>query len=149
MKQEKLYIDLVVEHPNLLPTYSDDGASGCDLKSKSDDVIIVAPGEYKTIWTGVKIELPYGIEAQIRSRSGLAAKYGISVLNSPGTIDASYRGEIGVILINHGKENFIVNQYDRIAQLVISTCFRCKFYMTDRLTESNRGEGGLGSTGVS
>ena len=113
-----------------------------------DDPIIIESGEWKLISTGIYIKLPAGFEAQVRPRSGLALKKGITVLNSPGTIDSDYRGEIGVILINHSKNNFIVNSGDRIAQLVIAKHESIKLKNVQSIDSSNRGTGGFGSTGT-
>ena len=98
--------------------------------------------------TGIKMDIPVGYEVQVRPRSGLAAKHGVTVLNSPGTIDSDYRGEVKVILINHGKDAFVVNSGERIAQFVISKVIQADFVLSDELSESERGEGGFGSTGV-
>ena len=113
-----------------------------------DDPIIIESGEWKLISTGIYIKLPNGFEAQVRPRSGLALKKGITVLNSPGTIDSDYRGEIGVILINHSKNEFIVNNGDRIAQLVFNKFEQIEWSNVEELNETNRGTGGFGSTGV-
>ena len=113
-----------------------------------DDPIIIESGEWKLISTGIYIKLPIGFEAQVRPRSGLALKKGITVLNSPGTIDSDYRGEIGVILINHSKNNFIVNSGDRIAQLVIAKHESINLKNVQSIDSSNRGTGGFGSTGT-
>jgi dUTP pyrophosphatase len=109
--------------------------------------LIIYPGGRALIPTGIKMALPVGFEAQVRPRSGLALKYGITVLNTPGTIDSDYRGDVGVVLINHGTEPFVVNQGDRIAQLVISQITQAQFVPVDELSETNRGAGGFGSTG--
>lgn len=138
-------INLIVEDDYLMPSYETSGASGADLKTKEDGILY--PGERKLIKTGVFIELPAGYEAQIRPRSGLALKYGITMLNSPGTIDSDYRGEIGVIVINHGNEPFEYKKGDRIAQLVISKYSKAEFIISSSLTETDRGKGGFGHTG--
>lgn len=138
-------INLIVEDDYLMPSYETSGASGADLKAKEDGILY--PGERKLIKTGVFIELPAGYEAQIRPRSGLALKYGITMLNSPGTIDSDYRGEIGVIVINHGNEPFEYKKGDRIAQLVISKYSKAEFIISSSLTETDRGKGGFGHTG--
>ena len=106
------------------------------------------PGEYRLIPTGLKIALPAGTEAQVRPRSGLAYKHGVTVLNSPGTIDADYRGDVGVILINHGKEPFVIEDGERIAQLVLARYVQLKWKPTSDLSSTERGAGGFGSTGV-
>ena len=130
-----------------LPSYQSDLAAGLDLKANLSDKIVISPMERKLIPTGLFIALPEGYEAQIRPRSGLALKHGITVLNSPGTIDSDYRGEIGVILINLSNEGFIVNSGDRIAQMVISKHEQIKWEIIESLTESQRGDKGFGSTG--
>ncbi|MBM78448.1 MAG: dUTP diphosphatase [Crocinitomicaceae bacterium] len=123
------------------------GSAGADLRAFIDESITLKPFERRLIPTGIKIELPIGYEAQIRSRSGLAYKNGISVLNSPGTIDSDYRGDIGVILINLSKENFVINNGDRIAQMVIAKHEYPVFIESTELSISERGDRGFGSTG--
>ena len=130
-----------------LPQYMTDGAAGMDLAANVTESIYLEPGEFKVIPCGIKIELPFGFEAQVRPRSGLAAKYGITVLNSPGTIDSDYRGEIKVILINHGKEKFEIKRGDRIAQLIISRVERAVI-VQEQLSITDRGENGFGHTGI-
>jgi dUTP pyrophosphatase len=120
-----------------------------DLRAAISDSISVAPGERKLIPTGIRIALPLGTEAQIRPRSGLAIRHGISMVNAPGTIDSDYRGEIQVILINHGQENFEINRGDRIAQMVIAPVLRTEWKQVDSLDDTDRGEGGFGHTGSS
>ncbi|ADQ40905.1 deoxyuridine 5'-triphosphate nucleotidohydrolase Dut [Caldicellulosiruptor acetigenus I77R1B] len=132
-----------------LPTYISSGAAGMDLFACVEEEEIINPGEIKLIRTGLYIELPEGYEAQVRPRSGLALKHGITVLNSPGTIDSDYRGEIGVILINLGKEPFVVKRGDRIAQMVISKFERVeKIEETEELSTTSRADRGFGSSGV-
>ena len=138
-------INIIAEEDCLIPSYETAGASGADLKSKEDGIL--NSGERRLVKTGVFIELPAGYEAQVRPRSGLALKHGITMLNSPGTIDSDYRGEIGVIMINHGSEPFVYKKGDRIAQLVISKYSRVEFKNTLSLTETVRGAGGFGHTG--
>ncbi len=130
-----------------LPSYQSALAAGLDLRANLSDKIVISPMERKLIPTGLFIALPQGYEAQIRPRSGLAIKYGITVLNSPGTIDSDYRGEIGIILINLSNERFVVNSGDRIAQMVISKHEQIKWEVIESLPKSNRGEKGFGSTG--
>ena len=132
-----------------LPAYQSAHAAGLDLLAAvpEDAPVVLAPGKYALIPTGLTIALPPGYEAQVRPRSGLAAKHGITVLNSPGTIDADYRGEIGVILINHGEAPFAVARGDRIAQLIVAPVTRLAWAESDRLPESARGPKGFGSTG--
>ncbi|OUZ38755.1 deoxyuridine 5'-triphosphate nucleotidohydrolase [Solibacillus kalamii] len=134
-------------HPNaVLPKQAREGDAGMDLSAVEERVLL--PGEYGLIKTGLQIELPEGTEAQVRPRSGLALKHGITVLNSPGTIDAGYRGEIGVILINHGKEPFTIEKGMRIAQLVIQYVLQVFIEETDKLSDTERGDKGFGSSGV-
>ena len=130
-----------------LPTYATAASAGMDLRAALEESISLAPMERKIIPTGMSIALPEGHEAQVRPRSGLAVKHGITVLNSPGTIDADYRGEIGVILINLSNEVFTVAPEDRIAQLVIAQYTQIVWEPTQTLEESERGSGGFGSTG--
>ena len=131
-----------------LPAYATEHSAGLDLQAAIEQNIIVAPGERKLIPTGLSIALPDGYEAQIRPRSGLALKNGISLVNSPGTIDADYRGEIGVILINHGDQPFTIECGMRIAQMVIAPYTRAQFSEVLELPTSARGTGGFGSTGT-
>lgn len=133
-------------HP--LPAYETLASAGMDLRAALEAPVSIHPGQRLLIPTGLFIELPVGFEAQIRPRSGLAAKHGITVLNTPGTIDADYRGEIKVILINHGQEAFIINNGERIAQMVIARHERVEWNETDTLEETLRGTGGFGSTGT-
>ncbi len=132
-------------HPN--PKLETIGSAGADLRAFINEPIVLRPLERCLIPTGIKIELPIGYEAQVRSRSGLAFKNGVSVLNSPGTIDSDYRGDVGVILVNLSNENFIVNNGDRIAQMVIAKHEFPLFINSEELGNSERGEGGFGSTG--
>lgn len=130
-----------------LPTYATKAAAGVDLKAALEDPIVLEPLERKIIGTGLKIALPEGYEAQVRPRSGLAAKQGISVLNAPGTIDADYRGEIGVILVNLSNKAVTIEPGDRIAQLVFAKFEQVQWKSTDKLSTTERGIGGFGSTG--
>lgn len=130
-----------------LPKYQSDHAVGFDLHAANDELITIQPGHSALIPTGLKLALPKGYEAQIRPRSGLALKKQISIVNTPGTVDPDYRGEVGVILINHGQKDFTVNFKDRIAQMIINKVTRAKFISVDKLDETARGEGGFGSTG--
>lgn len=132
-------------HP--LPDYSTPYSAGMDLRANLDEPVVLKPLERGLIPTGLFIELPEGYEAQIRPRSGLAIKKGISVVNIPGTIDADYRGEIGVILINLSNESFVVNDGERICQMVINRVEKAQWVEVDVLQESERGEGGFGHTG--
>ncbi len=130
-----------------LPSYETSGSAGMDLRAAIEGTIIVAPGKRELIPTGIRIALPEGTEAQVRPRSGLAIRSGISMVNSPGTIDADYRGEIQVILINHGHEDFSIERGDRIAQLVIAPVLRAEWEHVDTLDDTERGDGGFGHTG--
>jgi dUTP pyrophosphatase len=130
-----------------LPAYATDHAAGLDLLAAVADRVEIAPGGRWLVPTGIAIALPAGYEAQIRPRSGLALKHGVTLLNSPGTVDADYRGEIGVILINHGETPFIVARGDRIAQLIIAPVSRLAWQEVVTLPTSARGTGGFGSTG--
>ena len=131
-----------------LPHYETIASAGMDLRASISKPRTLKPLERTIVGTGLFIELPIGYEAQVRPRSGLAAKKGITVLNAPGTIDADYRGEIGVILVNLSNEDFTVNNGERIAQLVIAKHDRANWIEVDQLSETDRGEGGFGSTGV-
>tara|TARA_B100000575_G_C22993954_1_gene573006 strand:- start:313 stop:759 length:447 start_codon:yes stop_codon:yes gene_type:complete len=131
-----------------LPKYSTALSAGMDVRAKLDTTVILQPGAYQLISTGLFVALPAGTELQIRPRSGLALKYGITVLNAPGTIDADYRGEIGVILINHSAQPFTIKNGERIAQLVLARHERIAWTETENLPESQRGTGGFGSTGI-
>ncbi|MEH7236273.1 dUTP diphosphatase [Bacillus sp. JJ1562] len=129
-----------------LPLQANPGDAGLDLYSAEEKLI--KPGEADLIKTGIKIELPPGTEAQVRPRSGLALKHSVTVLNSPGTIDEGYRGEIAVILINHGKEDFVVEKHMRIAQMVVAEVAQVNLLQVEEVTASKRGEGGFGSSGT-
>jgi dUTP pyrophosphatase len=130
------------------PIYQTAGSAGCDLVANNEERVSIAPQGWEIIPTGLFLEMPKGFEAQIRSRSGLAAKHGVMVLNEPGTIDNDYRGEIKVILKNTGHDEFIVKKGDRIAQLVFSPIFRAEFRKSDSLSDTTRAAGGFGSTGT-
>ncbi len=134
--------------PESVPQYQSEGASGADLKARLDRDVVLAPGSRALIPTGLRLQIPRGLEAQVRPRSGLAARHGISVLNSPGTIDSDYRGEVQVILVNLGQEEFRVRSGDRIAQIVFSPVVRVAFRREASVDETARGSGGFGSTGV-
>jgi dUTP pyrophosphatase len=133
---------------DLLPEYKTIGAVGADLKADLKQTIILKPGQRRLIPTGVRVEIPRGFEAQVRPRSGLAVEHGVTALNSPGTIDSDYRGEIKVILINLGEEDFMVKAGDRIAQLVFAPVVKAHFKTIDQLENSERNDGGFGSTGI-
>ena len=129
----------------ILPQYAHPGDAGLDLFSSQS--VEIGPGSYALVKTGISIELPANTEAQVRPRSGLALKHGISVLNTPGTIDEGYRGEVGVILVNHGREKFIVEKGSKIAQMVINPVLRVEVKEVMDLSDTKRGSGGFGSTG--
>jgi len=130
-----------------LPAYQTEDASGLDLYAAIGDPILIQPGEIKLIPTGIMLSIPSGYEGQIRPRSGIALKYGITVLNTPGTIDADYRGEVNIILINMGKQTFRINSGDRIAQLVFNRVIKAEFELAEELDETWRNDGGFGHTG--
>jgi len=131
-----------------LPAYMTDDAAGCDLFAAVQDDVVLERGERALIPAGFSIALPRGVEAQVRPRSGLALRHGVTCLNSPGTIDADYRGPVGVILVNHGHEPFTVRRGDRIAQMVIARVERASLYAVDELDATTRAAGGFGSTGA-
>ena len=131
-----------------LPSYATPDSAGVDLLAAVPDAVVLAPGERRLIPTGIAIALPPGTEAQVRPRSGLALRHGITLVNTPGTIDADYRGEIGVILINHGEEPFAIDRGMRIAQMVVAPVLQLDWEEAEELDASERGAGGFGSTGV-
>ena len=131
-----------------LPKYMTERASGMDLMAAVKEDTVLKPGEIKLVSTGVKIAIPSGYEGQVRPRSGLALKHGISIVNSPGTIDADYRGEVGVILVNLGKKDFLIHRGDRIAQLIINEVARADLVYVDKLAKTSRNAGGFGHTGL-
>ena len=141
-------VKVVNKSKHKLPQYSTQASAGMDIRANLEKPITLRPFERKIIKTGVYIQLPTGYEAQIRPRSGLALKKGITVLNSPGTIDADYRGEIGVILVNLSSENFVIEDGERIAQMVIAKHEQAEWIESEALEESQRGSGGFGSTGT-
>ena len=141
-------VKIVNKSKHNLPEYKTKYSAGLDLRANLDNEILLKPLERKLIPTGLFIELPEGYEAQIRPRSGLALKHGISVLNTPGTIDADYRGEIGVILVNLSNEEFIVKDGERICQMIINKHETISFKVVELLNDSERGAGGFGHTGV-
>ena len=130
-----------------IPQYQSEQAAGCDLCAFLDKDVVIRPQEYYTIPTGIRVEIPDGYEAQVRPRSGLATDYGIGILNTPGTIDADYRGEIRVILFNFGKKPFRIKNRDRIAQLVFNKIERASFKLVEHLKTTKRQDGGFGHTG--
>ena len=131
-----------------LPAYASEGAAGADLLAAIAEPVILKPGERAAIPSGIAIALPQGFEAQVRPRSGLALNHGVTVLNAPGTVDADYRGEIKVILVNHGSTSFVVERGMRIAQIVVARIESARWRMSDALPGSERGAGGFGSTGT-
>ncbi|WP_299619061.1 dUTP diphosphatase [uncultured Tenacibaculum sp.] len=141
-------VEIINKSKHQIPTYETEGSAGMDLRANLNEPVILKPLERAIIKTGLFIALPQGYEAQVRPRSGLAAKKGITVLNSPGTVDADYRGEIGVILVNLSNDEFTVNDGERIAQLVIAKHERVNWQEVSVLDETERGAGGFGSTGV-
>ena len=144
----KVNIKIINKSNHDLPNYETEASAGMDLRASLSESRTLKPLERSIVGTGLFIELPIGYEAQVRPRSGLAAKKGITVLNAPGTIDADYRGEIGVILVNLSNEEFVINNGERIAQLVIAKHERADWIHVEELTQTTRGEGGFGSTGV-
>jgi dUTP pyrophosphatase len=144
---QKLVVKIINESNNPLPQYQTSQSAGMDLHANLSETIMLHPGERKLIPTGLFMELPEGYEAQVRPRSGLALKHGITVLNSPGTIDADYRGEIQVLLINHSQVDFIINHGERIAQMVIAKHEQVKWIENEVLNNTERGAGGYGSSG--
>lgn len=148
MGKLKVYIEQTKEGKDLpLPKYMSEQAAGMDLYACTEDVEIIKKHEIKLIPTGLKIALPSGYEAQIRPRSGLALKHGITLVNTPGTIDADYRGEIKIIMINLGHDDFEIKRGDRIAQMVINKIEQISWELTEELVKSSRGDGGFGHTG--
>lgn len=141
-------IEIINNSKHALPKYETSLSAGVDLRANLDESITLKPLERGLVKTGLFMAIPAGYEAQVRPRSGLAFKKGITVLNSPGTIDADYRGEIGVILVNLSAEDFVVEDGERIAQLVVAKCEQAEFAETQELSETERGAGGFGSTGV-
>ena len=131
-----------------LPAYASEGSSGMDIRAYVKDPVLLKPGEIKFLPTGLAISLPSGYEAQVRPRSGLALHHGIGMVNSPGTIDSDYRGEIGIILINWGDKPFLIERGDRIAQMIISKVYRADLVIVDDLDDTCRGPGGFGHTGI-
>jgi dUTP pyrophosphatase len=143
-----MQIKIINKSAHSLPHYETLASAGMDLRANLSESRTLKPLERSIVGTGLFIELPIGYEAQVRPRSGLAAKKGITVLNAPGTIDADYRGEIGVILVNLSNEDFVINNGERIAQMVIAKHERAEWVLVEDLSETDRGEGGFGSTGV-
>lgn len=145
---QKIQLRIIVDDNDLVPLYGSELAAGADLRSGSSEDLIIQPGQTLLVPTGIKMEIPDGFEVQIRPRSGLAFKHQITVLNTPGTIDADYRGEVKVLLINHGKEAFTISYGMRIAQMVLAPAYQAEFQIETTLATSARGEGGFGHTGT-
>ena len=141
-------VKVINQSKHALPAYETKASAGLDVRANIDASIELKPMERTLVKTGLFMEIPEGYECQVRSRSGLALKKGISVLNAPGTVDADYRGEVGVILINLSNETFVIEDGERIAQLVFAKVKQAKWKVAETLTETDRGEGGFGSTGV-
>ena len=148
MRKVTMQIKIINKSAHALPHYETIASAGMDLRANIEESIILKPLERTIVPTGLFLELPIGIEAQVRPRSGLAIKKGVTVLNAPGTVDADYRGEVGVILVNLSSEEFTIENGERIAQLVIAKHERAEWLEVETLSKTDRGEGGFGSTGV-
>ena len=146
VREQEMVVKIVNKSNNPLPEFKTSGSAGMDICANVDEWIL-KPGDRDAIPTGVYLEVPIGYECQVRPRSGLAYQHGVTVLNSPGTIDSDYRGEVKIILINHGSEDFKISGGDRIAQLVFNKIEQPEFDVVEELTSTDRGEGGFGSTG--
>ncbi|HSX04369.1 MAG TPA: dUTP diphosphatase [Rhabdochlamydiaceae bacterium] len=145
---QKKEVLLTIKDPSFLPTYGSELASGADVRAYIEQDLILEPGATLLIPTGIHFAIPEGYEIQVRPRSGLALKHGITILNTPGTIDADYRGELGLILINHGKKSFTINRGMRLAQIVLAPVVQAEFLIVESLEATTRGEGGFGHTGT-
>lgn len=141
-------LKIINKSKNENPSYATNGASGMDLRANLDEDLVIRSGEIELVPTGIFMEIPEGYEGQVRARSGLALKYGISLPNGIGTIDSDYRGELKVILINHGKEDFVIKNGDRIAQIVFIKYEKAELEIVDSLENTERSTGGFGSTGI-
>ncbi len=148
MEENKILVPIVLEEGATIPTYSSAHAAGADVRAATEEDIVLQSGSTVLIPTGIHFAIPLGYELQVRPRSGLALKHGITVLNSPGTIEADYRGELGIILINHGKKAFVITPGMRVAQIVLSPVCRAEFTPEVELVTTARGEGGFGHTGI-
>jgi len=148
LKKDMIKVQVINKGHQQLPAYATLQSAGMDLRANLEDSVVLHPMERKLIKTGLFIALPEGFEAQVRPRSGLALKHGITVLNTPGTIDADYRGEIGVVLINLSQEDFVIEDGERIAQMVIARHEQAELVVVEELDETERGAGGYGHTGV-
>ncbi len=146
MSVEKLVIN--VEEGAVAPSYATSGSAGADIRAFTDRPIYLFGGAQQIVNTGLRMRVPEGYEVQIRPRSGLAAKHGVTVLNSPGTIDSDYRGEVRVILVNHGNEGFVIRNGDKIAQMVLAPVTKAEFVIGEVDVDTERGTGGFGSTGI-
>ena len=144
----KINVKYIAADGAVVPEYKTPGSAGCDVCAHIENDLVIAAGKFAMIPTGLFFEIPESYEIQVRPRSGLAAKNGVTVLNTPGTIDSDYRGELKIILINLGNEDFTVHNKDRIAQIIISPVTQAVFEATEKLSETERGNGGFGSTGV-
>lgn len=144
----KIDIKCIAQKGAVIPQYKTSGAAGADLCALLENPLTIASGKTAIVPTGLFFEIPEGYEIQIRPRSGLAAKNGVTVLNTPGTIDSDYRGEIKIILINLGDEDFVINSGDRIAQMIVAPVTQADFSIVENLSETERGTGGFGSTGL-
>ena len=145
---QKKQVPIVIENEENIPFYGSELAAGADVRASNKHDIVIQPQESALVPTGIRMEIPPGYEVQVRPRSGLAFKHQITVLNTPGTIDADYRGELKVILINHGKEPFTVTTGMRVAQIVLAQVIQAEFIVEKALAETTRGEGGFGHTGT-
>lgn len=144
---QNVNVKVINRSKHALPHYATEQAAGMDLRANLGEPVVLAPGQRTLVPTGIYLELPAGYEAQVRPRSGLALKHGITVLNAPGTIDADYRGEVGVILINLGQTDFTVEDGERVAQLLLAPYVQVQWAVAEQLGETDRGAGGFGSTG--
>lgn len=147
-KHHSIDIHFLIEEGAEPPSYSSEGASGADLRAFIREPIAIMPGATALVPTGIRLQIPHGYEIQVRPRSGLALNHGITVLNTPGTVDADYRGELKVILINHSAQSFIVQPNMRIAQMVLAPVVQARFLTTEAISETHRGANGFGHTGV-
>lgn len=145
---EKIKVKIINRSGNELPTYETHSSAGMDVRACLEEPVVLAPLQRALIPTGLRMQLPEGYECQIRPRSGLALKHGISLVNTPGTVDADYRGEIGIIVINLSDEPFTINNGERIAQMVVKSYTRVEWEPVDRIDETKRGDGAFGHTGV-
>lgn len=138
----------IISKSGILPTYETDGSAGADLRAYIDEPVTLQPGERRLVPTGLFVELPVGVEAQIRARSGMAIKHGIGLVNGIGTVDSDYRGEWNIPLINFSNEPYTINNGDRIAQVVFANYVKGEFVVTEKIDETERGDGGFGHTGI-